>query len=168
MPCSQEPQQKQTNHALRRTASRCTTRSYSRRLHASKTSCRSRCLSTMYRTGVAERCRATRRSPLQTKSSHGVDATSAVLRGNPTPHWQLPSNASRRGSLQAARADTYAKPPTRRRKFGHRHEATATPVEPTICIRRLATPPAEATHSHDDTGITTGRDGSLKTTPPRR
>ena len=150
MPCFQEPHQKQMSCALRRTASRCTTRAYSRRHHASKTSCRSRRLSTMYRTGVAERCRAIRRSPLQTKSSHGVDAASAVLRRSPTPHWQLPSNASRRGPLQEARADTCAKPPTRRRKFGHRHEGTATPFEPTICIRRLAAPPAEATHSHDD------------------
>ena len=110
LPCSQEPYQKQTSRALRRTASRCTTPAYSRRHHASKTSCRSHRLSTMYRTGVAERCRATHHSPLQTKSSHGVDAASAVLRRSPTPHWQLPSNASRRGSLQAARADTCAKP----------------------------------------------------------
>ena len=153
LPYFNEPHQKQMSRALQRTATRCSTRAYSRRHHASKTSCRSRRLSTMYRTGVAERCRATRHRPLQTKSSHSVDAASAVLRRSPTPHWQLPSNASCRGPLQAARANTCAKPPTRRRKFGHRHEGTATPFEPTICIRRLAAPPAEATHSHDDPAL---------------
>ena len=105
----------------------------------------------MYRNKVTERGRATRRSPLQTQSSHGVVPASAVLRRSPTPNWQLPSNASIRGPLQAARKDTQAKTPIRRQNFGHRHEDSATLFELTTCTSSLAAPYAEATHDHGDT-----------------
>ena len=86
---------------------------------------------------VFPRCRCCERRPLT--QSH----TALAIAKQCQPPWSAARSKSRH----------LCKAPTRRRKFGHRHEGTATPFEPTICIRRFAAPLAEATHSHDDPAL---------------